>query len=224
MANAGETGIDIKMTTVPDFISSLKQSLNKDLPGKSAQFEMAVTGRPHINTVPRDDIRLAAVLIALYQKQDTWHTIVMKRKHHPGDRHSGQISFPGGQQEVGEILSHTAIRESHEEVGTPLDDVQVIGRLTQLHIPVSNFMVHPFVGYLKQPTDLRPQISEVDQIYEIPLASFLDTGRRQTTDLRLNEGLLLKDVPYFDIADQVIWGATAMIMSEFVAVINKKFY
>lgn len=181
---------------------------------------MAAVGRPHYNTVPRDDIRSAAVLIALYEKEDVWHTIVMKRKSHPGDRHGGQISFPGGKQEVGEDLSHTAVRESHEEVGTPIDGVKVIGRLTQLHIPISNFMVHPFVGYLDRPATLSPQISEVDQIFEIPVSSFLNHGSRRKTDLRIPEGILLRSVPYFDIADQVIWGATAMIMSEFVAVVR----
>ncbi len=181
---------------------------------------MAATGRPHYDTVPRDDIRSAAVLIALYEKQNTWHTIVMKRKSHPGDRHGGQISFPGGKQEAGEELSHTAVRESHEEVGTPLNGVEVIGRLTQLHIPISNFMVHPFVGYLNQPASLIPQLSEVDQIFEIPVSSFLNHASRQKTDLRIPEGLLLRNVPFFDIADQVVWGATAMIMSEFVAVVQ----
>jgi len=208
------------MTTTPEFISTLKQSLSRNLPGKDAQFEMAATGRPHYNTVPRDDIRSAAVLIALYERQSSWHTIVMKRKSHPGDHHGGQISFPGGKQEAGEELSHTAIRESHEEVGTPINGVQILGPLTQLHIPISNFMVHPFIGYLDRPSELNPQISEVDQIFEIPLTSFLTSQVRKKTDVLIPEGFMLQNVPYFDIANQVIWGATAMIMSEFVSVVR----
>ncbi|RLD22074.1 MAG: CoA pyrophosphatase [Bacteroidetes bacterium] len=208
------------MESTPEFISSIKQSLARDLPGKAAQFEMAAVGRPEYHTMPRDDIRSAAVLIALYEKDANWHTIVMKRKSHPGDRHGGQISFPGGKQEIGEVLSQTAVRESHEEVGTPLEGVQVIGQLTQLHIPISNFMVYPFVGYLDAPAMLSPQLSEVDQIFEIPVSSFLAGESRQKKDLRIPEGVLLRNVPYFDIADQVIWGATAMIMSEFVAVVR----
>jgi len=208
------------MTTTPDFISILKQSLGENLPGKAAQFEMAAVGRPHYNTVPRHDIRLAAVLLALYKKQDMWYTIVMKRKSHPNDRHGGQISFPGGKQKDNEELSHTAVRESHEEVGTPLSGVNVLGKLTKLHIPVSNFMVHPFVGYLEEPATLNPQLSEVEKIFEIPLDSIFSSQVRQKTDLRIHEGLLLKNVPYFDLANQVIWGATAMIMSEFVAVVR----
>ena len=208
------------MDIVPSLISDLKSALDRELPGKSAQFEMAALGRPSYHAPIREDVRTAAVLIALYERNDNWRTVVMKRRVIAGDRHSGQISFPGGKQENGEPLHFTAIRECHEEIGTSLDDVQLVGRLSNLHIPVSNFIVHPFVAYLPQPGTFRRQESEVQSIHEIPLDHVLDPANRKTTDLRVPEGLVLRDVPYFDIDNEVIWGATAMIMSEFVAVLR----
>ena len=208
------------MHTSQNFISHLEQQLQKPLPGITAQFKMAATDRPIMHMPIREDVRSAAVLLTLFIKNGKWHTILMKRKSHPKDRHSGQISFPGGKQEVGEKLSFTALRESHEEVGTPTE-LQLLGPLTQLHIPISNFMVHPFVAFLDQNVQLRPQITEVDQIFEVPLDALFDPNTRKNTDLRAPEGLLLKNVPYFNIQNQLVWGATAMILNEFIAVCEK---
>lgn len=207
------------MIVYPEFIQQTRQKLESPLPGKRAQFDMAAIGRPSYNAVPRDDVRTASVLISLFEKNDEWNTLVIRRKSVAGDRHSGQISFPGGKRENGEPLSFTAVRESFEEVGTPIDGVDIIGRLTELHIPVSNFIVHPFVGYIKDPIELRRQEEEVDAIFEIPLSQLLAPTARKRKDIRVPEGFILRDVPYFDVADQVIWGATAMIISEFSSVI-----
>jgi 8-oxo-dGTP pyrophosphatase MutT (NUDIX family) len=145
---------------------------------------------------------------------------VIKRVVVDGDRHSGQISFPGGRRENGEPLQQTAIRESHEEVGTPVDSVQILGRLSELHIPVSNYIVHPYIGLIEKPYEYRRQASEVDAIHEVRIADLLDPTNRRRKDIRVPEGFLLKDVPYFDLAGEVVWGATAMIMSEFAAVVE----
>lgn len=208
------------MTVYPEFIQSTKKRLDTTLPGKRAQFDMAAIGRPAYNAVPREDVRTASVLISLFDTPKGWSTLVIKRRAVKGDRHSGQISFPGGKRENGEPLSFTAVRESYEEVGTPIDGIDILGRLTELHIPVSNFIVHPFVGYLKNLSPLIRQEEEVDAIYEIRLADLFDPSARKRKDIRVPEGFLLRDVPYYDIAGQVIWGATAMIISEFEAVIK----
>ncbi len=208
------------MTGFPDFIQRSHQSLQAPLPGKRAQFDMAAIGRPAYNAIPRADVRTASVLISLYETVHGWNTLVIRRKAVNGDRHSGQISFPGGKRENGEPLSFTAIRESFEEVGTPIDGVDIIGRLTELHIPISNFIVHPFVGYLKHEPQLRMQEEEVDAIFEVPLAQLFNPDLRKRKDIRVPEGLLLRDVPYYDIEGQVIWGATAMIISELTAVLE----
>lgn len=208
------------MQATKDFIEEIKVSLGNGLPGKAAQFEMAAIGRPHISAVVRDDVRTAAVLISLIPRKHGLHTTVIRRKVIDGDRHSGQISFPGGRREHGEPLQQTAIRESHEEVGTPMDRVRIIGRLSELHIPVSNFIVHPFVALVDKPYEYRRQASEVESIHEVRIDELLDRSNRRRKDIRVPEGFMLKDVPYFDLSGQVIWGATAMIMSEFAAVIT----
>ena len=181
---------------------------------------MAAIGRPAYNAIPRPDVRTASVLISLFQKEEMWHTIVIRRKTVEGDRHSGQISFPGGKRENGEPLAFTAVRESHEEVATPIDGVQVLGQLTQLHIPVSNFIVHPFIAFIDDPTPLIPQANEVDAIFQVPIDDFQNPDSRKRKDLRVPEGFVLKDVPYFDVQGLVVWGATAMIISEFVRVLD----
>lgn len=208
------------MTQTQHFIESLKHSLGNGLPGRASQFEMAAIGRPHISAVVRDDVRAAAVLISLIPRESGLHTTLIKRKVIDGDRHSGQISFPGGRHENGEPIQRTAIRESHEEVGTPMDKVHILGKLTELHIPVSNFIVHPYIGFIDQPYEYVRQESEVDAIHDIPVAAILDRSNRKRKDVRVPEGFVLKDVPYFDLAGEVVWGATAMIMSEFAAVVE----
>lgn len=208
------------MITTRDFIEGLKTCLGNGLPGREAQFQMAAIGRPHISAVVRDDVRMAAVLISLIERNDKLYTTVIKRVVVDGDRHSGQISFPGGRRENGEPLQQTAIRESHEEVGTPMDKVQLLGKLTELHIPVSNFIVHPYVGFIEHPYEYVRQESEVDAIHDIPVEAILDRSNRKRKEVRVPEGFLLKDVPYFDLAGEVVWGATAMIMSEFAAVVE----
>lgn len=204
----------------PEFITAVEQELRNPLPGKKAQFEMAAIGRPSYNAVPRPDVRTASVMISLFEKGNDWHTVVIQRKAVEGDRHSGQISFPGGKRENQEPLPFTAIRESHEEIGTPIDSYRILGQLTELHIPVSNFMVHPFVGHLDHPGELIAQQEEVDAIYEIPIEILLTPETRKRKDIRVPEGFVLRDVPYFDIGGKVVWGATAMIISEFTSVLN----
>ena len=114
----------------------------------------------------------------------------------------------------------TAIRESFEEIGTPMDGVHILGELSPLHIPVSNFMVQPYVGFLSTPAALVPEEAEVESIHEIALNDVLDPTNRKTRDLKIPEGLVLRNVPYFDLDRQTVWGATAMILSEFVAVVQ----
>ena len=109
----------------------------------------------------------------------------------------------------------SAVREAEEEIGVPRSGVRVLRDLTPLYIPVSNFLVHPFVGMTDQRPDFLPQPEEVAQILEVPLRTVLDPGIRQVTDLQIHSGFTLKDVPYFDLSGHVVWGATAMILSEF---------
>ncbi len=204
-----------------DIISSLKDRIETlPLPGKDAQAKMAHVGRKVFNVSPGPDSKEASVLMLLYPKAHEWHTVFMQRtSRFPNDKHKGQISFPGGQAEPFDT-SHadTALREANEEVGVIREDVTVIGALTELYIPVSNFLVRPFVGYLEYEPTFKPDPNEVAGLIETPIDDILNWRNRKKTSITLPQGFKLNDVPYFDVKGNVVWGATSMILSEFVDV------
>ena len=136
--------------------------------------------------------------------------------------HSGQIGFPGGKyEEIDKNLEATALRESHEEIGIQEQDVQIVGRLSDLYIPVSDFLVHPFVGYLDYAPMFVLQENEVKDILEVDFELFFLPKILKKMDYRINEKMTLRDVPYFDINGHVVWGATAMILGELLAIARK---
>lgn len=201
------------------FIQHLQTRLQQPLPGKEAQFRMARTFRSLEDPKP-GQASLAGVLALLFPKNDEWQLALIERvTTHSGDRHSGQISFPGGKYETGDgILMNTALREAHEEVGVTPKVVNMLGALTQLYIPVSNYLVYPFVGWMDHAPAFQPQWSEVKSVLEVPFRVLEDPGTLHSTDLHLPNNLTLKDVPYFNLFDKVVWGATAMILSELLEV------
>jgi 8-oxo-dGTP pyrophosphatase MutT (NUDIX family) len=173
-----------------------------------------------LHSPPPSDARQAGVLVLFYPQNQRWNLVLIERvASNPNDRHGGQVSFPGGRFEEGdESLLHTALREAQEEVGVDPPKVSVLGALTQLYIPVSNFLVHPFVGYTDHRPDFRPQESEVKSILEVPFRELQQPGAVQRTDLQVAGSFLLKDVPCFMVSGKVVWGATAMMLSELLEV------
>ena len=206
------------------FVDSLRSRLSGPLPGRTAQYKMASLRRLEelgANPAPPAEAKVACVLNLLHRRGDTWHTVLIQRTANPRDRHSGQVSFPGGRWEASDgSLANVALREAEEEVGVPVHSIEILGQLTELYIPVSNFLVHPFVGVLQGATDFRPQPGEVERIFTPPLSEFHKTGNRKMTDLRVNAGITLKNVPYFEVDGHMVWGATAMIMNEFVELLD----
>lgn len=214
------------MTVFMDaFVDTLRTRLSGPLPGRDAQYKMASIRRlqelqPH--AAPPDSATVACVLNLLYQQDSAWHTVLIVRTANPRDRHSGQVSFPGGRWESGDgSLANVALREAEEEVGVPKQQVEILGQLTELYIPVSNFLVHPFVGLLHGPSvQFRPQPGEVEKILTPPLSVFRSSESRKTTDIRINQDIALENVPYFEVDGRVVWGATAMIMNEFLELLD----
>lgn len=209
----------------PDFLAA---RLAQPLPGQPAQYKMASLRRMQeldLPSAPPADVKTAAVLLLLFPQNGNWHLTLIQRTVNLQDRHSGQISFPGGRYEPADgTLANAALREAHEELGLPPARVRLVGRLTELYIPVSNFVVHPFVGVIQDggEPDFTPQPGEVAIILTPPLEIFLADDTRKTTDITVSEGIILQNVPYFEVEGRVLWGATAMMLNEFLEVISGK--
>jgi 8-oxo-dGTP pyrophosphatase MutT (NUDIX family) len=206
------------------FITALQKRLEQPLPGISAQIKMMnsiVNDSSKINRfqVP-DNHKKASVLAMLYTKSEIWHFALIQRPE-SAKHHNSQISFPGGKIEKEDPdPSYTACRETEEELGIPREKIQILGQLTNLYIPVSNFLVHPFVGYLSNFPEFNPNPLEVDEVIEIKLRDLLDFNNRKKTDIILSESVKLNNVPHFYINNRVIWGATAMMLSELSEIID----
>lgn len=203
-----------------DFICNLEKKLQGPLPGPEAQYRMAHVARRSAPLPPANDVKLASVLALFYPKGGDWHLVFIERASaNPKDRHRGQISFPGGRyEEEDQQPVNTALREAEEEVGVNARNIQVIGNLSELYIPVSNFLVKPFVGFTPDTPRFRPQAEEVKDILEVPFSLFQDPLTIQQVDLPLSENITLKNVPYFNVFGKILWGATAMMMSELLEV------
>ncbi|MCW3124718.1 MAG: putative hydrolase [Bacteroidetes bacterium] len=205
-------------------ISDIENALARPLPGKKAQHLMAPGYRPdyEIEEVMKFSPKIGGVLLLINPREEGSSIIFTLRKEYKGT-HSGQMSFPGGKQEAADIdITYTALRETYEEIGVPVEDIQVIGKLSELYIPPSNFLVYPTVGVLKQETIFVKQENEVEEIIEIPLSFFLDDQNRTTTKIKIM-GNSEVEVPAYVYGKYVIWGATAIMMSEFVSALTGKY-
>ncbi|WP_026135917.1 NUDIX hydrolase [Nafulsella turpanensis] len=204
------------------FIAQLKQRLKEALPGVEAQAHMSPMRLEdeRFEQAPLKRARQGAVLLLLYPHEHRLYMPLMQRPEYNG-HHSGQISFPGGKQEPeDENKIRTALREAHEEMGILPHQVELLGTLSELYIPPSNYLVLPVVGWVKQRPHFIPDPVEVANIIEAPLDLLLDSKTIQHTYQNLASGMRVK-IPYFNVEEQVVWGATAMILSEFLAVVRE---
>lgn len=198
------------------WIRNLKLELGKPLPGMDAWKLMAPSVR---RSISRDrPLKKAGILILLYPHEESWYTVLIKRSEYEGV-HSGQVSFPGGILEKTDCsLEDTALREAMEETGIDIRQVSILGNLTPLHIPASNTEVFPVVGVVMNRPAFKADPEEVQYIIEIKVADLLEPGNKKTrTMLVAGESII---VPYFDIGKDFIWGATAMILSEFLEIMK----
>lgn len=204
------------------FINKLVQRLQKPLPGIEAQLKLVPAYRAELLKMQKPDrqARQSAVMIMLFPVEDEVHTAFIQRNVYDGV-HSGQIAFPGGRyEETDPNLEYTALRETEEEVGVPMDLIKPIGSLTKIYIPPSNFDVLPVVGYLEAKPALMPDPSEVSDAFTVNIRHLLNPASCQLRPVKLANGLQL-EVPCYLANGHIIWGATSMILSEFIAVLNE---
>lgn len=200
-------------------IEKIKECFNSKLPGSEAQRLMAPSERPKgREDYAPENARLSAVLLVMYPKNNSIYSVLMQRPAYPGV-HGGQVSFPGGKKEEYDgSLCETALRESNEELGIIPESVEILGELSSLYIPHSNYMVYPYVGYCNAMPNFVLEPSEVEEVIEFPLAFLQKSDLRKQKKMKLKTGEI--DVPYFDINNKAVWGATAMMLSEFAEVLR----
>lgn len=205
--------------------SSLLQLLQEtdsvSLPGEEAQYLAVPPNRKRVlpSEVKRaPDTRQAAVLALLHPVEDRTHVALIRRNTYPGV-HSDQISFPGGKAEpFDESLMATAVRETHEEIGVGPEEYSVWKPLTEVYIPPSKFLVQPYIGLAKSSIEFTPEEREVVEVLQAPLDFF--TRPNALTQQKMHLGQLTLDMPVFDWEGHIIWGATAMMLSELSVLIR----
>lgn len=202
-------------------ISQLRAAWSGPLPGLAAQLKMAPS--PRLGWDPLkfpDGARDGAALLLVYPHDETLHFTLTVRG--TGLRnHTGQVSLPGGRVDEGESVEAAALREAEEEIGVDPRAVELLGRLTPLHIPVSGFLLHPVVGFATMRPAFQRAEWEVARIIEAPVSVLSDARvvKREIRTRVVNGQTIEVDVPFFDIEGEKVWGATAMVLAEFGAML-----
>ncbi len=200
-------------------VDQIETALRQPLPGLPAMVRMAPNPRPLYPPTPDHQPREGGVLILLYPHgpDDELHLVLTRRTDTVGN-HRGQISFPGGSVDPGDLsTAHTALREACEEIGVCETDLRLLGALTPLYIPPSDFRIYPHVAFSPRRPAFHPQPDEVAELLEVPVSHFLDEG---------NTGLETwmvqgqpRQVPFYWVHGHKVWGATAMVLAELAAVV-----
>lgn len=203
-------------------IEKLKNRLSQPLPGLDIQMNMAPDIRKRDYHIP-DNVKVSAVLVLLYPHNEELHVVLMKRPEN-GAKHSGQVCFPGGKREESDAnFTETALREAWEEMGILPEKVTVLGELSELYIPPSNYMVYPSVGYTHERPNFVPEPNEVTQIIEVPLSYLLQDEIKTAKKVPMTgENSLILEMPGYEVFGHFIWGATAMMISEFLHLVKEE--
>ncbi|GAA4276227.1 NUDIX hydrolase [Aquimarina mytili] len=202
--------------TFETFKNLIPKIKKMSVPGESSHFIMAPEIRAkELNRIKIEDRnpRNAAVMMLFYPKEARTYIALILRPEYEGV-HSGQIALPGGKVEMQDLnYTHTALRETQEEIGVEIDTVEVIKTLTKVYIPPSNFWVHPFLGFTDKKPDFILQKEEVAKVIEVALDDLLDDENLSSQKLSTSYAKNI-EVPSFKLNGYVVWGATAMMLSE----------
>ena len=207
--------------TWDDFRRDLERVLGNPLPGFPAQKALAprILNGPYIRDgrIDQEDAVAAAALILLFPVDDLPHLVLTVRSRDLPN-HGGQISLPGGLKEPGESLAQTAIRETNEEIGVDPEDIALAGALSPIFIPPSRFLLHPFVGIAPRLPRIKISEKEVARVMEVSLKDLCnpDSFKQEIRTIKGNECV----VPYFALDGEKVWGATAMVLAEFLWVLG----
>lgn len=199
---------------IDEFITKLRERISRGLPGQTAHRRMAPAGRITGPFLADDfmQAKRASVLLLMYPGAGEVEFVMIQRPAYNG-AHGGQVSLPGGKIETGDTSPwHAAIRESEEEIGIDSTQIQFAAELSSLYIPVSNFFVYAFLGFISQKPVFIPDAKEVESIIETPVRILLDNSIKGEMDFA--RGGTVMHVPCYRIQNANVWGATAIILSE----------
>ncbi len=203
------------------FISKLKYEIKMPLPGLEAQLKMApkIRAIDFKNGFDSSNATKSSVLILLYPDNSYIKTVFIQRSEY-GGIHSGQVSYPGGRFEKSDKdLIETAFRESKEEIGVDPKKIHLIGTLSELYIPPSNYIVLPVIGFMNERANFIPDPKEVRDIVEVKITDLLDKGSVKEKAIPVLSQSSI-NAPFYNVSGLIIWGATAMITSEFVEIVR----
>lgn len=199
-------------------LAAIRQALARPLPGQVAQIRMSTQPRLGLKVrPPGHQPRQGGVLILLYLRDGHLHFPLTRRTETLED-HKGQISLPGGAREGDEPLEWTALRETHEELGVDPQSMEVLGALTPLYVFPSDYCISPYVAARPARPTFVPDPVEVAEVLEVSALSLLDPAIRREEEWMLH-GITTR-VPLYQIGGHKVWGATAMVLSEFAAVLG----
>ncbi|HZH87422.1 MAG TPA: CoA pyrophosphatase [Brumimicrobium sp.] len=198
-------------------IEDIRRHLTYRLPGEDAHIPMSPGGRGRSSEAIKQAVnyRESAVALVIYEKHHELKGILTERSPYRGF-HSGEICLPGGKMEdFDKDLKQTAIRECVEETGLKYEGFELLGELTPVFIPISNFSIQPFVFHYTEPPVFIPNIREVAEIFSFPLSQLFEKDIIKKTRIEFAGRKALDNIPYFDINNKIVWGATALILHEF---------
>jgi 8-oxo-dGTP pyrophosphatase MutT (NUDIX family) len=199
--------------------TDLKNSLLGELPGINAHTKMLPPGR-RMKTFDQEisTVKMSSVLVLLYPEGNQLYTCLTRRpstmKHH-----AGQISFPGGKVEKEDLSAESAaLREAREEIGIDPSSVEILGQLSDLYVEVSRFSIQPFLAWTDQKPDFMVEPREVEELILFPVSDFVDHETIAETEIETFTGML--SIKYYPFNNNIIWGATAMILAELIEILK----
>jgi len=207
------------MKSFSSFIEKLSKNIRGPLPGEETHLPLEAFSAKYLDLKPNKQTRKSAVLILLYPSANEIYFPLIVRSLYDGF-HSGEVGFPGGRYELtDEDLIQTALREANEEIGLNTGDVKILGTLTEIFIGPSNFFVLPVVGYLPYRPEFLPDDREVKDVLEVRLDYFLQPNSISSSVINIPGDIVR--TPHYTLQDHKIWGATAKMINELLAVLSR---
>lgn len=206
-------------------LTDIKLGLSKSLPGLTSHLKMAPSTRKSELEAAGEAMQFAkksAVMILLFHENEKLKIVFIRRSFYVGI-HAGQMAFPGGRFEESDLtVDNTAFREIEEEIGIKQENIELLGRISDIYVPPSNFLISVFVGYLHEKPQYKPDEREVAEIIEIDFDEFLQTDNIGIKSFHVPSANHAVEAPYYRTSRCDIWGASAMVMSELIDLLTSK--